>query len=56
LSQMQYPDPGLQLLLNSAPRKVPSLTWLAASIVRKHNIGYDDIPNDLHVKNRQGFN
>jgi hypothetical protein len=26
LSQMQYPDPGLQLLLNSAPRKVFSLT------------------------------
>ncbi|EFX77725.1 hypothetical protein DAPPUDRAFT_105893 [Daphnia pulex] len=47
LSEMQYPDPGLQRLLNSAPRKVPSLTCLAASIVRKHNIGYDNIPIDL---------
>jgi hypothetical protein len=44
LRRMQYPDPGLQCFLTTTLRKVPSLTCMAALIVRKHNIGYEDIP------------
>jgi hypothetical protein len=37
LRRMQYPDPGLQCFLTTTLRKVPSLTCMAALIVRKQD-------------------